>query len=194
MITTLLKELAMTKYDHDPHYDYFAISGGKDWFEMRSEPLSKIKSAVIEMLKSNEITEGVKIEVRRFSTDKVKQKYIVWNKSKTSVNFVKDDPKVVYKTVTGDDILIELKKLYETYFHDVVKGVNDTQYKIRIEDKNAKQFKKDLIEDHKLKAKQITIDKWCHSQWFEQKDDGSYNAGYWWWINIHNLTELKVRA
>jgi hypothetical protein len=180
----------MTK--NDPHYDYFAISGGKDWFEMRGEPLSKIKSAVIEMLKSNEITEGVKIEVRRFSTDKVKQKYIVWNKSKTSVNFVKDDPKVVYKTVTGDDILIELKKLYETYFHDVIK-VTDTRYKIRIEDKNAKQFKKDFTENHKVKAKQITIDKMCYDQWFEQKDDGTYNAGYYWWINIHNLTELKVK-
>jgi tRNA/tmRNA/rRNA uracil-C5-methylase (TrmA/RlmC/RlmD family) len=180
----------MTK--NDPHYDYFAISGGKDWFEMRSEPLSKIKSAVIEMLKSNEITEGVRIEVRRFSTDKVKQKYIVWNKSKTSVNFVKDDPKVVYKTVTGDDILIELKKLYETFDHDVQK-VNDNTYQIRIEDKNAKWFKKDLIEDHKLKAKQVTIRKSLFSQWFEQRSDGSYNAGYWHFITISDLTELKVK-
>jgi hypothetical protein len=174
------------------HYDYIAIPSVESWFEMRGEPLSKIKTAIVKLLKTNEITEGCKIEVRRFSTDKVKQKYIVWNKTKTSVSFVKDDPKVVYKTVTGDDILIELKKLYQTYDHDVVKST-DTRYKIRIEDKNAKQFKKDLIEDHKLKAKQITIDKWCHSQWFEQKDDGSYNAGYYWWINIHNLTELKVK-
>ena len=176
----------------DPHYDYIAIPSVENWFEMRCEPISKIKKAVIELLRKNEITEGCKIEVRRYMTDKVKQKYIVWNKSKTSVNFVKDDPKAVYKTVTGDDILIELKKLYQTYFHDVQK-CTDTRYAIRIEDKNARQFKKDLIEDHKLKAKQITIDKWCHSQWFEQKGDGSYNAGYWWWINIHNLTELKVK-
>jgi hypothetical protein len=181
----------MTK--NDPHYDYFAISGGKDWFEMRSEPLSKIKSAVIEMLKSNEITEGVRIEVRRFSTDKVKQKYIVWNKSKTSVNFVKDDPKVVYKTVTGDDILIELKKLYQTFDHKVQK-VNANTYQISIEDKNAKWFKKDLIEDHKLKPKQVTIRKSLFSQWFEQRDDGSYNAGYWHFITIRDLTELKVKV
>ena len=181
----------MTKYD--PHYDYIAIPSVENWFEMRCEPISKIKKAVIELLRKNAIVEGCKIEVRRYMTDKVKQKYIVWNKSKTSVNFVKDDPTVVYKTVTGDDILIELKKLYETYFHEVVKGVNDTQYQIRIEDKYARQFKKDLIEDHKLKPKQVTIEKWRCSQWFEQKDDGSYNAGYWWWVTIHHLTELKVK-
>jgi hypothetical protein len=130
--------------------------------------------------------------VRRYSTDKIKQKYIVFNKSKTSVKFVKDDPKVVYKTVTGDDILIELKKLYQTFDHDVQK-VNANTYQIRIEDKNAKWFKKDLIEDHKLKAKQVTIRKSLFSQWFEQRDDGSYNAGYWNFITISDLTELKVK-
>lgn len=180
----------MTKYD--PHYDYFAITGAKDWIEWRCEPISKIKSAIVEKLKSNEIEDGVKIEVRRFMTDKVKEKYIVWNKSKTSVKFVKDDPKVVYKTVTGDDILIELKKLYETFDHDV-KQVNANTYQIRIEDKNAKWFKKDLIEDHKLKAKQVTIRKSLFSQWFEQRSDGSYNAGYWNFITISDLTELKVK-
>ena len=90
----------MTKYD--PHYDYIAIPSVENWFEMRCEPISKIKKAVIELLRKNAIVEGCKIEVRRYMTDKVKQKYIVWNKSKTSVNFVKDDPTVVYKTVTGD--------------------------------------------------------------------------------------------
>ena len=183
----------MTK--NDPHYDYIAIPSAKDWFEMRSEPFSKIKSAIIELYKSNEIYDGCKVEVRRYSTDKVKQKYIVFNKSKTSVKFVKDDPKVVYKTITdADEILIELKKLYETYYHEVVKGINDTQYQIRIEDKYARQFKKDLIENHKLKAKQVTIEKWRCSQWFEQKDDGSYNTGYWNWVVIHGLDELKVKV
>ncbi len=180
----------MTKYD--PHYDYIAIPSVENWFELRCEPISKIKKAVIELLRKNAIVEGCKIEVRRYMTDKVKQKYIVWNKSKTSVNFVKDDPKVVYKTVTGDDILIELKKLYETFDHDV-KQVNANTYQIRIEDKNAKWFKKDLIEDHKLKAKHVTIRKSLFSQWFEQRDDGSYNAGYWNFITISNLSELKVK-
>ena len=178
---------------NDTHYDYIAIPSVENWFEMRSEPFSKIKATIIELFKSNEIEEGCMIEVRRFSTDKVKQKYIVFNKSKTSVKFVKDDPKVVYKTVTGDDILIELKKLYETFDHDV-KKVNDNTYQIRIEDKNAKQFKKDLIEDHKLKTKQVTIRKSLFSQWFEQCDDGSYNTGYWNWITISDLNELKVKV
>ena len=181
----------MTK--NDPHYDYIAIPSVENWFEMRGEPFSKIKTAIIELFKSNAIKEGCKIEVRHFSTDKVKQKYIVFNKSKTSVKFVKDDPKVVYKTVTGDDILIELKKLYQTFDHDIQK-VNDNTYQIRIEDKNAKQFKKDFIEDHKVKAKQVTIRKSLFSQWFEQRDDGSYNTGYWNWITISDLDELKVRA
>ena len=181
----------MTKYDS--HYDYIAIPSVENWFEMRSESFSTIKKAVVELLRKNAIVEGCKIEVRRYMTDKIKQKYIVWNKSKTSVNFVKDDPKVVYKTVTGDDILIELKKLYETYDHDV-KKVKDNTYQIRIEDKNAKQFKKDFIEDHKLKAKQVTIRKSLFSQWFEQRDDGSYNAGYWNFITISDLDELKVKV
>ena len=182
----------MTK--NDPHYDYFAISGGKDWYEWRSEPLSKIKKTVIEFLRKNEIKEGCKVEVRRFTTDKVKEKYIVWNKSKTSVNFVKDDPKVVYKTVTGDDILIELKKLYQCFDRPVSK-LTDDRYLIRIEDKNAKQFKKDFIEDHKVKAKQVIIDKNCGllSQWYEQKADGTYRTGYYNWIIIKDLNELQVK-
>lgn len=179
---------------NDSHYDYFAITSTKDWFEMRSEPLSKIKSTIIEMLKSNEISEGAKIEVRRYSTDKVKQKYIVWNKSKTSVNFVKDDPKVVYKTVTGDDILIELRNLYQS-FYNPVGMLCEGRYLIRIEDKNAKQFKKDFIENHKVKAKQVIIDKECGhlTQWFEQQNDGTYRAGYYNWIIIDGLTELKIK-
>lgn len=182
----------MTK--NDPHYDYVVILGCKDWFEMRSEPLSKIKSTIIEKLKSNEIKDGCKIEVRRFSTDKVKQKYIVWNKSKTSVNFVKDDPKVVYKTITdADEIFNELKKLYQTYDHHVSK-ITDTQYQICIEDKNTKQFKKDFIENHKVKAKQVIIDKTYLTQWFEQKDDGTYRTGYYNRIIINGLNELKVKV
>lgn len=178
----------------EPHYDYFAISGGKDWFEWRCEPLSKIKKSVIELLRKNEIYEGCKIEVRRYMTDKVKQKYIVWNKSKTSVNFVKDDPKVVYKTVTGDDILIELKKLYEGFDNPVAQLTNN-RYWICVEDRNAKQFKKDFIENHKVKAKQVIIDKNCArlSQWYEQKADGTYRTGYYNWIIIKDLNELKVK-
>ena len=177
---------------NDPHYDYFAITSAKNWFEMRCQSLSNIKKAIIELLQKNEISEGSKIEVKRFSTDKVKHQYIVWNKAKTSVNFVNDDPTVAYKTLTGDDILVELKKLYERFDNPVSKLANN-KYQICIEDKNAKQFKKDFIENHKVKAKQVIIDKTCYDQWFEQKADGTYIVGYYNFIIIDNLNELKVK-
>jgi hypothetical protein len=72
------------------NYAYIAIPSVENWFEISGEPLSVIKKAVTKLLRNHEISECCRVEVRRYSNSKISQKFVVWNKSKTLVKFVKN--------------------------------------------------------------------------------------------------------
>lgn len=128
------------------------------------------------------------------------EKYLIWNQKRGTVKFVseKPDEKVEYKTVEGEMILQTLRFLYQIINEPVTK-IGENTYEITVKDYVAKSFKERLCKKHKLPKKNVSIVKAHYNQWFEECQGTSmmsadYKTGWYSYIQIKNLTSLKVRV
>lgn len=163
---------------------------------------TELKQKLIEGLNNGEILDGAYMSVTSNYGNRQSSKYIVWNKNRNTIKFVSENPnapKPEYKIITGENILKTLQNMYQTLDEPVSK-IGNNVYRLTVKDVDAKRFKNRLHEKHGIPKKNITIVKGHFAQWFEECQGLSmscgvdYNSGWYSYINIKDLSELKIKV